>query len=47
MRPRKEQQQNLGENEEMKSSVAEQLGESSNDSEEVENDSKSQETVKD
>ena len=46
MRPRKEQQQNL-EDEEMKSSVAEQLGESSNDIGEVENDSKTQETAKD
>ena len=46
MRPGKEQQ-NLGEDEELKSSVAEQLGESSNDLEEVENDSKTQETVKD
>ena len=47
LRPGKERQQNLGEDEEMKSSISEQLGESSKDIEEVENDSKTQETVKD
>jgi len=47
LRPGKEWQQNLGEDEEMKPSIAEQLGESSKDIKEVENDSKSQETVKD
>ena len=47
MRPGKERQQNLVEDEEMKSSISEQLGESSKDIEEVENNSKTQETVKD
>ena len=47
LRPGKERQQNLGEDEEMKSSIAEQLGESSKAKLEVENDSKTQETVKD
>ena len=52
LRPGKERQQNLGEDEEMKSSISEQLGESSkakleNDIEEVEHNSKTQEIVKD
>ena len=52
MRPGKERQQNLGEDEEMKPSIAEQLGESSkakleNDIEEVEHNSKTREIVKD